>query len=233
MRQPLVIGNWKSNKSIEETHDWLLLFKEKCEELGWSDPENMPTCIICVPFPLLPVAKEYIDTHHLPLSLGVQDISPYGEGAYTGEVNAQLAHEFASYVLIGHAERRKYFHETEQELAFELLEAKTHELTPIFCTPSENESIPQSADIVAYEPTFAIGTGTPDTPEHALMVGNKIRAKISAIPLLYGGSVYDDATVKSFCKLGVFDGFLLGTASLDPVVFVHIAEIMWKEQLCP
>ena len=76
--------------------------------------------IICPPFTLIPGIKAFIEENNLPLKLGVQDISPFDEGAYTGAIFAREAKEFVTHALVGHSERRKYFHETDDDVLAKL-----------------------------------------------------------------------------------------------------------------
>lgn len=178
--------------------------------------------VICAPFTLLAASKELIAVHNVHMAIGAQDVSPFGKGPYTGEISAEMIKEFASYVLIGHSERRQYFEESEEELAFELLQAHTAGLSTVYCVPDSDEHIPKETDVVAYEPISAIGTGIPEDPKDVTVVCRKIRETIQ-VPILYGGSVTAENSA-GLLATGAIDGFLVGSASLDPEKFYSIGK---------
>jgi triosephosphate isomerase len=151
-------------------------------------------------------------------ALGAQDVSAFGDGAYTGEVSARQIKELADWVIIGHSERRKYFSETDELLAKKEEQAKSAGLKIIYCVPNDSTDIPKGVDVVAYEPVWAIGTGKSDTPENANAVIATIKATSQVPVVLYGGSV-TAANVASFVGQPSIDGVLAGGASLDPVTF--------------
>lgn len=177
--------------------------------------------IICPSFPLLSVCKSLIANYDLPFALGSQDVSAFPEGAYTGAVNARQVKEFASYVIVGHSERRQNFGEDDAVIERKVAKAIEHQLTPIFCVQNETIPIPAGATIVTYEPIFAIGTGKPDTPENANIIAAMIKKNKSVTHVLYGGSVSPN-NVGQFMGMEYLNGVLVGTASLDPATFLQI-----------
>ena len=101
--------------------------------------------------------------------------------------------------------------------------AKEAVLTPIYCVQSKEESVPDSVEIVAYEPVTAIGTGNPDTPESAQAVAEAIKSHFPHVQyVLYGGSVKPE-NVDSFTDLPAIHGVLVGGASLSPDTFFQLA----------
>lgn len=229
MKQILIVGNWKSNKTSLEANAWLQGFKNY--DLRFTNKE----IVICPPFTLLPILKSYLLNlpageagHKSAVRLGAQDISPFDEGAYTGEINGKQIKEFADYVIIGHSERRKHFGETNEIVDQKIAQAIKNQLTPIVCI-SEIEQIKDlrlkindSQIIIAYEPLFAIGSGTADTPENAEAIAKEIKTILDA-PVIYGGSV-TSKNVKSFTQTPHIDGVLVGGASLDAHEFTNIVE---------
>lgn len=216
MKKLLIVANWKSNMSIQEVSSWIeqsAKGKERSEE---------KEVVVCPPFIFLPILKSYLLNHKSNIQLGAQDVSPFPKGAYTGEIAAEQLAEFAKYVIIGHSERRKYFHEDDQMLANKVDMALDTGLKPIFCVQNAETIIPKGVKIVAYEPVFAIGTGEPDSPENADKVAREIKeATKNVTTVLYGGSV-TDKNVHTFTKTEHIDGVLVGSASLDPTSFSHI-----------
>ncbi len=200
MKNVLVVGNWKSNKTNAEAKDWLAKFSGTYHNV-----------VLCVPFTLLPIIKG-------PFQLGAQDVSPFDEGAYTGEVSARQIKEFADWVIIGHSERRKLFGESDDVLARKVTLAKSAGLKVIYCVPDAGTGVPMGVDVVAYEPVWAIGTGKTDSPQGAGQVITDIKAKTQVGSVIYGGSVTPD-NVASFVREPAIDGVLPGGASLDPIKF--------------
>lgn len=208
-----IIGNWKSNKTEKDVEDWFLVIKKYFDN-STLNLFNLEI-IICPPNIYLKRVKELRDDNRLPIKIGAQNISPFGEGAYTGEINGRMLSEYAQYVIIGHSERRKNFKEDDSLLEEKANQAQTFNLKPIFCLPDEKTFIPQNVKIIAYEPVFAIGTGKADTPENANKVGEFIKNRKRDSVFIYGGSVTENNIV-SFLNAGSIDGVLPGKASLDP-----------------
>lgn len=217
MKRKYVIGNWKSNKNLSETENWFKSF-----QVLFSQNKNIQLgrveIVVCVPFVFLSLAKKLRDEYRLPLKIGAQDVSPFANGAYTGEISATQLGEFVQYVIIGHSERRNNFREDDSLLSEKVKRANEAKLNSIYCVQDENTIIPAGVGIVAYEPVWAIGTGKTDTPENANRVAQTIKQKWNGEVLIYGGSVTAD-NIKSFITAESIDGVLPGGASLDAVKF--------------
>lgn len=221
MKKIFIVGNWKSNKTTSEAKIWL---EEIAKYTFTSSPEKEKYSIICPSFTLLPLLADGINTHKLSLIVGAQNISPFGMGAYTGEVNAVQAKEFASYVLIGHSERRRDFKETDEMLTKKVELALHAGLTPVYCIQNKDAYVPEGVTIVGYEPIWAIGTGKPETPENANEIARFVKRKYSYVQyVLYGGSVTPE-NVASFTSLPDINGVIPGGASLDPHIFSQLIE---------
>lgn len=203
--------------TADEANEWLERFK--INDSGFKNNEK--EIVLCPPFTLLSTLKSYIMNHKSNIKLGAQDVSPFPKGAYTGEVSAAQLSELVKYVIIGHSERRKYFHEDDQMLSNKVEMALDAGLTPIFCVQNADSIIPKGVAIVAYEPVFAIGTGEPDSPENADHIARKIKDTAKVTAVLYGGSV-TGKNVHTFTEKEHIDGVLVGSASLDPLSFSHI-----------
>jgi triosephosphate isomerase len=215
--KPLVVaGNWKSNKTTADALRWLQDFKD---QIGSISPYI--TVVLCVPFTLLYTVKEKLREYSLPIALGAQNVSPFPEGAETGEESARMVRDLADWVIIGHSERRKNFGETDEILAKKVEQAKGAGLKIIYCVPNNHTGIPHGVDVVAYEPVWAIGTGESDTPEHANRVVAHIKASSQVKRVIYGGSV-TAANVATFVRQPSIDGVLPGGASLDPEAFADL-----------
>jgi triosephosphate isomerase len=219
MSKCLIVANLKSYENENEAKNWLEGFK-KITELNLDLTQK--EIIICPSFTQLFSFFSFFSTNNISVKLGGQNVSPFDEGAYTGEVNAKQIKDFAEYVLIGHSERRQNFNESEDMLNKKVSEAIKHGLNPIFLIQNQDDLVPQGVHVIAYEPVAAIGTGTADTPENADAVAAMIKTKNNA-QVLYGGSV-TSANVKSFTAKTNIDGVIVGGASLEAEEFIKIIQ---------
>lgn len=247
MRKPLVAGNWKMNKTVEQARSLV-------EELlpGLQKVESVER-VLCPPFTsLMPVSAMLMGSG---IGVGAPDMHWEASGAYTGEISPQMVKELCQYVIIGHSERRTYFGETDESVHKKVLAALAVQLTPIVCvgeTLNVNKAN-RTAEVVgrqvvdglkgiqpelfprvviAYEPVWAIGTGLAATAEDAVnVVRNIIRPALAglygpdtaqAVRVLYGGSVTSANAAEFFGD--EIDGALVGGASLKPGEFVKIVE---------
>ena len=218
MRKNIVAGNWKMNTTLPEG-------VKLAEEVNAAVVAAKPNCdvIICVPFTHLAPIAGVIDQS--ALGLGAENCANHAKGAYTGEVSAPMvASTGATYVILGHSERRQYYAEDSQILREKLALALENGLTPIFCigevleereNGTYNEVVKRQIEealfdlsaedfsklILAYEPVWAIGTGKTATPEQAEDMHAHIRATIAA---KYGQEVADNTSILygGSCKPG-------------------------------
>lgn len=194
-RKKIVAGNWKMNKSLPEAEALVRAV------LDGKSPEQV-TRIFFPPFPFISRVAELIQGSH-PVFVGGQNCHQLESGAYTGEVSAlALASCGASYVLVGHSERRIYFEETAEELRQKTEVALKHKLAVIYCVGEKlNErksnayfhAVKKQVEevifhlreeqmksiILAYEPVWAIGTGETASPEQAQEMHAFIRLAIA------------------------------------------------------
>ena len=184
MRKKIVAGNWKMNTNLQEG---VALAKEINEALKAAQPKC--DVIIAVPFTHLASINAVIDP--AKLGLGAENCANHKSGAYTGEVSAPMvASTGATYVILGHSERRQYYGETSEILKEKVALALENNLTPIFCigevleereNGTYNEVVKKQIEealfnlsaedfgkiILAYEPVWAIGTGKTATDDQA------------------------------------------------------------------
>lgn len=217
MKKLYIVANLKSNKNEIEAKNWLEAFG-KIKDLSRVLEEK--EVIICPSFTLLSLFSSFISSNNLPVKIGAQNVSPFDEGAYTGEVNAKQIKDFADYVLIGHSERRNNFGENDEVFLKKVHICLKYDLKPVFLVQNKETLIPQGVELIAYEPIFAIGSGNPDTPQNADDVANFIKTK-GNYQILYGGSVTPQ-NVKSFTDKENLSGVLVGGASLNPNEFIEI-----------
>ena len=211
---------------------------------------------IAVPFTALHPVKEKLKA---PFVIGAQNMNDATSGAFTGEIAAVMIKEAGGeFVLLGHSERRQYFHESDEFINRKVLRAVESSLRPVLCIGEgfedreggKTQEVLEcqlreglkgvSADrilecMIAYEPIWAIGTGKTATPDLVQETHSMIRQVIgslynepiaSDISILYGGSV-SASSAESLAKTEGVDGFLIGTASLDPESFakiIHLSE---------
>lgn len=218
MKKILIVANWKSYKTTSEAKSWIEILAKDNDA---SIKSTSKTVVVCPSYTLLFALANFFQQANLTFVLGGQNISPFQEGAYTGEINAKQLQEFCKFVIIGHSERRATFNEDNLVLAQKVTMAKQYNLEPIFCIQSKETFVPENVKIVAYEPISAIGTGNPDTPENANEVAKTMKKRYSITHVLYGGSVTKD-NVKSFTNMSDIDGILVGSASLNPLSFLSI-----------
>ena len=211
MEKPLIVANWKANMTLSQIQEWFAAI----EVVEGKD------VVICPPFHHLSFVKNLITQGNLPFRLGSQDVSEFDIGADTGEEPAALLKEYVQYAIIGHSERRKLLNETDDMLIKKVTNALQNGITPIYCVQDEQTPIPNGVTLVAYEPVFAIGTGTPDTPENAEQVAVAIKQNQQIKQVLYGGSVTAE-NIGHFTGMEHIDGVLVGKASLTADSFVPL-----------
>ena len=113
MKKLFIVANWKSNDTMLQAKTWVAEISNLKSQISNNSNKQI---IVCPSFTLLNEAKSLITDYQLPITLGSQDISPFTEGSYTGEINGKQIKEFADYVIIGHSERRSNFLESDDML---------------------------------------------------------------------------------------------------------------------
>ena len=245
-RKPIVAGNWKMNTTIAEG---LALIDELLPRLQiYSTVER----IVCPPFVSLSAIAERL--RGTDIAVGAQNLYAEPKGAFTGEIAPGMLEGLATYVILGHSERRQYFHEDDAQVNRKVKAALENALVPIVCV---GESLEQkergeaegvvtrqvrsaldgvdhlSAVVIAYEPIWAIGTGRASTPEDANGTIALIRRTVAEVggPALaeglqvqYGGSVTAE-NFGAFIAQPEIDGALVGGASLKADQFIEIVRL--------
>ena len=208
MRQKIVAGNWKMHKNAEETED---LLNELIDKL----PNDVEAQIIVAPtFVNLASAVDHLEFTNI--GVAAQNMHQNESGAYTGEISADMLKSIGvNIVILGHSERRAYFHETDTILAQKVTTALKHNMTVIFCFGEElkdrqdkqhfNVVENQLRDglfhlenrdwkqiVLAYEPVWAIGTGETASPEQAQEMHEFIRETIRK---RFGSDVAEEVSI--------------------------------------
>lgn len=245
MRKPVIVGNWKMNKTPSEAR--VLLEEVKALDLD----ENVEKGF-CVPAIDLLVAQEVLEG--TDINYGAENMYYEESGAFTGEISPLMLKDVnAKYVIIGHSERREYFKECDCLVNKKVKAALAHDLVPILCvgeTLEEREENKQEekvkdqltknlkdvaeADIekviIAYEPIWAIGTGKTASAEDAddmcAFIRNFIKETYSEeasqkIRIQYGGSMKPENVKELLAKENI-DGGLIGGASLKASDFEQL-----------
>lgn len=223
-----LVANFKSHKTLAETRHWF----DQILTLTY-DPQTVEV-IACPPAPYLLDCADLLHAASTSLKLGIQDISPFPFGAYTGAISAPMITDWVNYAIVGHSERRRYFGETSDDVLNKVEESLAAGITPIVCVDEpylEEQLRPlKKSDftriLVAYEPVSAIGSGNPDTPSHADEIGSRIKHLTdNRTPVLYGGSVNPE-NIGLFLNQTHINGALVGSASLNPDSFTQLIKVV-------
>ncbi len=209
MRKKIVAGNWKMNLDFAGAEELAAAVAERLE-----GEKLQCEVVICPPALYLEMATDFAEES--VLKVGAQNVSNRDNGAFTGEISAaMLASLDVDYCIVGHSERRKYFHEDNAFLAGKVDKLLDHGLTPIYCCgelleerEKENhfniveqqisEGLFHLNDsefynlVIAYEPVWAIGTGRTASPEQAQEIHAFIRGLIIK---KYGRELADETTL--------------------------------------
>jgi len=242
MRPNLVAANWKMNGSRADNQRWLQEFR--------AAPAHCET-VVCPPFVYLQdLVQGLVGT---AASVGAQNMSERVAGAWTGEVAAEmLIDSGASWVILGHSERRAAYGESNEIVAAKVERALAAGLKPILCVGETLEQREQGrtqqvvaeqlqavlqrcpaaqllAGAIAYEPVWAIGTGRTATPQQAQAVHAAIRSQLAAqdpgaavAMRLLYGGSVKPANARELFSQPDIDGGLIGGASLVAADFVAI-----------
>lgn len=212
-----VIGNLKSHKNLAEAHGWLEAFTS--HDVASLD-QNV-SVVICPPSPFLLLFKEALASYS-HISIGSQDISQFGAGKYTGEMSAFTLRGIVTHALIGHSERRTYFHETNATVSAKVDQAQSMQITPVVLVRNEHDLIPDGVNMIAYEPVEAIGSGHNMSVEDVSTMKRKLGIDQSKV-FIYGGSV-TSLNVRDYLSHTEIQGVLPGTSTLDPHEFYSLLE---------
>src|SRR5690606_37758827 len=249
MRQKIVAGNWKMNKTLEEAN----ILASEVTGMVSDEVRGDVKVIFCVPLPYLLPIKNIVGKNP-KISVGAQNCSDQEAGAFTGEVSALMLKSMdIPYVILVHSERRQYYGEDAKLLASKVDVALKHELIPIFCCgepldvreANKHEQLVKTQVeeslfhldeaafrkvVIAYEPVWAIGTGKTATAQQAQDMHKVIRDHVATkfgksvaddVVILYGGSV-NAGNAKELFACPDVDGGLVGGASLKSREFTEV-----------
>ncbi len=242
-----IIGNWKMEVGTRES-----IALARGSLLAVRGKKTIPELVVCPPFVALSEVRKVVARSHV--ALGAQNMNAEEKGAFTGEISARMLTEHGvTHVLIGHSERRRLFGETNETVNKKIQTALAHGLIPVVCVGESKTDRDGGRQIqvvaeqiraafsgislrakdrvyIAYEPVWAIGTGSAALPSDAVDMHMQIRAiakelfhgmQNGQIQILYGGSV-DDQNAYRFLRESEVDGLLVGGASVKLSQFAKI-----------
>lgn len=245
MRKAIIAGNWKMNKTPQETAKLIEKLKPFVKDASCE-------VVLCTPYTALDAAKKAAIGSNI--KIGAQNCHFKEQGAYTGEISPLMLKAMEiEYVIIGHSERREYYAETDASVNMKVKAALNYDLIPIICVGEslgqreagvtetlvkfQTQAALSGLDktqveglIIAYEPIWAIGTGKTATKEDANKVIGYIRDQIEndfgkdcaqAVRIQYGGSMKPNNVVELMAQEEI-DGGLVGGASLNAKDFSAI-----------
>ncbi|CAK8054773.1 triose-phosphate isomerase [Eupransor demetentiae] len=248
-RVPFVLANWKINKLQGEVKDFIEKVNDKVPAA-----DVVETGIAAQDIFLADMIRE---TAQSPVQVVAENVHWEDSGAFTGETSPRaLADIGVNYVLIGHFERRKFFNETDSTVNLKVTAALRNGLKPIIDIDEDMSAYAQFMDAepavaqvaaalagvsvdqirnitIAYEPTWAIGSGEAASAEQAQKAAHLIRQTLAhlyspsiseKVRILYGGSVNPDNASEIMSQPDI-DGVLVGKAALDPDQFLKLAQI--------
>lgn len=250
MRKPIIAGNWKMNKTVQEAKDFV-------KALPQLPDTNEVEAVICAPTIQLDALTTAVKNGEAEgLAIGAENTYFEDNGAFTGETSpVALADLGVKYVIIGHSERRELFFETDEDVNKKAHAVFNHGMTPIICVgetleqreggkaeevvgeqvkkPLEGLSDDQLKQVViAYEPIWAIGTGKSSTAKDANEMSAFVRKTVAdlasqevadAVRIQYGGSVKPNNIAEYMAESDI-DGALVGGASLKVEDYVKLLE---------
>ena len=249
MRPLTIIGNWKMNGGLSANQQLI----QAMLGLGLADAAKQARLALCVPYPYLTQVADLLGDSKV--GLGAQDVSDHPNGAYTGDVSAQMLQELGcQYVIVGHSERRQYHHEGDGLVARKAKAALQANMTPIICVGETEEEHDDGKTLVvvrrqlqavldllqgqvascilAYEPVWAIGTGKVPTPTQAQDVHRELRLQLAKFDAqaasqvaILYGGSLKPDNAKDLLAMPDIDGGLVGGASLNAQDFLALCQV--------
>jgi triosephosphate isomerase len=201
MRPVVIAANWKMNTTPADAGELAATIASRTRVAG-------VTRVICPPFVCIAAVRDALATAHPDVDVGAQDVHQELAGAYTGDVAAPMLAGLASWVIVGHSERRRYHAETDEVVAAKLGRALAADLRPILCIGEQldareagaeaaekvvieqllaainpNAGDPDLAEqlVIAYEPVWAIGTGRNASGQDAAAMVSAIRRELRGL----------------------------------------------------
>lgn len=220
-RNTLLVANWKSNKSPSQTREWLEIFVD-----NYISQENSDVILASSALALEGAAKYLKSADLKGVQLAAQDVSPFPRGNYTGAVAADMLKEFVEFCVVGHNERRTYFHETQQDVNNKILELTEAGIVPIVCVDKPYamsqlavlHDVDHKKIIIAYTPSDPMNFHIPESPGKVAEYVKYLKEFYPGYPVIYGGSV-EPHNVAAYLAQEELDGVFVGSACLDAKKF--------------
>lgn len=223
-----IICNWKCNKTVEDSLAWIEKFST-----AYRPQQNVQVVICASALSLVSLKDKMVELglEEKGVSLGAQDVSPFPRGSYTGALSADLLKPYASRVIVGHSERRKYFHETNHQVTNKVAELADAGMTPILCLEDSyiHSQLSAIVDIdcpemiVAYTPSYSLNSNVAEPVENVIKAVAEIKRYLPKVAIVYGGAVKPENAKKYWGIPGV-DGVFVGASSLNVDSFLSIIE---------
>lgn len=222
----LVVGNWKCRKSPAEANDWLAEFNE-----GYEPVEGV-SVVIAVPMTLLvPLSDQLKSIDKRCFFLAAQDVSAFPSGNYTGATSADMLTGICSHVIVGHPERRRYFHETVRDVVNKVSEAADSGLVPIVCVDDKNamsqltalSNIDCNSLVIAFNAADDTDFHEPPPVETVARLASYVSQVYPLRPVIYGGRV-SRSNYRALLAVPHISGFMVGEDSLQPRSFLSIVK---------
>jgi len=248
-KYPIIIANWKLNGSKEKLKTF---FKKLQINLFLKEKKIKKTILLAIPNIYLDYSKKIISKLNLPVTLSAQNMDVHEEGAFTGETSPNMLIDIGiNYTILGHSERRIHHSESNSLISRKFFLSIKKNIIPILCIGenklekksnkteqslkiqldcifknkeiyTKKNELKNTPIIIAYEPTWSIGSGISADPNEVQKISEFIKNYIysltkkekNKIYVLYGGSI-DEKNVKYFLKQPNIDGCLVGNASLS------------------
>ncbi len=218
MRKPIIAGNWKMNKTLQEAVRFV-------NEVKSTVPNGeVVESVVCAP--ALFLDRLIQETKGTDLKIGAQTMHFEESGAFTGEISpVALTDLGVKYVIIGHSERREMFNETDETVNKKVHAAFKHDLTPIMCVGEtlEQRESDKWREIIHEQVTAGLSGLSSEQVAKMVIAYEPVWAIGTQLRIQYGGSV-KPANIAELLSKPHIDGALVGGASLDPQSFLQLLE---------
>jgi len=219
-----VIANWKCHKTGDDAKQWFDHFAKI-----YVPQQDVEVIVAPSYLSLENLAAHIRDLNLENVHLAAQDVSPFPRGGYTGAIAADMVKNLVEYIIIGHSERRRYFHETRQDVINKVTEVADAGLIPIVCVEyssahsllSPLHDIELKELIIAYGPVDSLTFRIPESPQKVAEISRYFKEMHGDWPVVYGGALVPD-NVKEYLSLSSLSGVFVGASSLDAVEFAGI-----------
>lgn len=252
MIRPIVIGNWKANKTVRESMEFMGRLSEKMKNFDFGGMD-----VVMVPS-LLAMSSIKPCCEKMGIQIGAQNVDWHGEKSYCGGYPAGLIAEFGRYVFVGHSEQRRFYGDTEDRICARIKTALKESLIPVICIGEGEEEYRKGETlscigmqiegmrkalegkpketVILYEPVWALGTGISPDAAYINEVFAFIRNRIETVwgegwykkaRFVYAGSV-TPYNAGEYMKQENIDGLAAGSGSLEADRFAEIIERAWE-----